>query len=340
MIVKFLEPSANFRGLFYNTEKVADGKAEIMAAENFDALQALNEVRPKDYWHYLKALSARNKGVSEPQLHVAISTTGTAHNKHELTRIAEAWLEKMGYGAQPYLIFFHKDTENNHVHIVSTRIDHEGRKISSAFERVRAVRALNQIMGVDEDKTVQKDLEKAMSYRFSTLAQYKLILEKQGYTIKGNDLIKFGKKQVEIDFGKVEFREPDTRRAAQLKAIFKKYAAIYDTASFAAYMKTKMGVELIFHSKDGKPAYGYSILDHAGKNAYKGSEIMPLKELYSAAQAREPQQTKPDTIINTQPAQQESPAAQDIPLSIYITNDVDDQAIHGRRRKKTRANQR
>ena len=353
MVVKFLKPSATFGGVFYNTDKVSLNKAELMAAVNFGALNGLDEIRPGDYRNHLKAISALNKDVSQPQLHVAISTTGRSHDKHELTVIAMAWLEKMGYARQPYLIFFHKDTEHNHVHIVSTRIDHEGRKIDSAFERVRAVKAINQIMGLDADKTVKNDLQDAMSYRFSTVAQFKLILAKQGYTIKDNDLIKFGTKQAELDFGKIEFREPDPRRAAQLKAIFKKYAVRYDTAGFAGYLKTKMGVELVLHSKDGKPAYGYTVIDHAQKNVYKGSQIMPLKELFALAES-EPslQQTQPigqkeakDSTVKptAQPSQQISHQQEDTRIRINISSDIDDEAIHGprrRRKKKARTNHR
>lgn len=359
MVVKFLKASGSFKGVFYNTDKMGQGKAELMAASHFDALQGLNEIRPMDYVNYLNAVTARNKGVSEPQLHVAISTTGRSHDKNQLTAIAIAWLEKMGYGKQPYLIIFHKDTENNHVHIVSTRIDHEGRKISSDFERVRAVRALNEIMGMDEEKTVQKDLEHAKSYRFSNPAQFKLILENMGYTIKDNDLIKFGKKLAEVDLGKVGFRDQDDKRVAQLKAIFKKYAPQYDTAGFKDYMKTRMGVELIFHAKDGKPAYGYTVIDHAQKNVYKGSTIMALKELHASQQINPKtgediqhphQQThnvSPKTNDSfqylTKQFQPTSPKMPDEQIHISISGDIDDEAIHGPRRrskKKGRTNHR
>jgi len=332
MIVKFLKPSSTFGGVFYNTDKLGLDKAELMATVNFDALNGLDEVRPADYRNHLRAVSALNKDVSQPQFHVAISTTGRSHDKRELTAIAIAWLEKMGYSKQPYLIFFHKDTENSHVHIVSTRVDYEGRKISSAFERVRAVKALNQIMGLDVNQTVQKDLKHAMSYRFSTAAQFKLILEKRGYTIKDNDLIKFGTKQAKLNFEKIAFRDPDPRRADQLKAIFKKYASKYDTDGFADYLKNKMGVELVFHSKDGKPAYGYTVIDHAQKNVYKGSEVMPLKELLNTQEKQEQhivasaaEITKADRSIAIDPAS---------PIHINISSDINDEAVHGRRRRK------
>jgi hypothetical protein len=279
MIVKFLKASADFRGVFYNMDKVGTGKAELMVAVNFDALEGLNEIKPTNYLHYLQAISSNNKGISKPQLHVAISTNGRDHDKQALTDVALRWLEKMGYAKQPYFIVFHKDTENNHVHIVSTRVDHDGRKISSDFERVRAVRAINEIMGLHEYRSWQNDFEKARDYRVSTPPQFKLLLESMGYKIAGHDLIKYGKKLATLDFENVKLTGPDQHRATQLTAIFNKYAPHHDLAGFTAYMKTKMGVELILHSKDGKPAYGYTVIDHAQKNAYKGSEIMPLKVL-------------------------------------------------------------
>ena len=233
----------------------------------------------------------------------------------------------MYYGIQPYLLFFHPDTKNNHVHIVSTRIGYDGRKISSGFERMRSIAILNQIMKLDEGKTAEKDLEKAKSYSFSNLAQFKLILERQGYTLKDNELIKFGKKLAVLDFEQIYFKEPNQARAYQLKAIFEKYRSKYDTAGITDFLKSKTGIELVFHSKDGKPAYGYTIIDHAQKNVYKGSEILPLKQLMGSAS----QPTFNRSNISRQRSITTSP---DTPVSINIARDVDDQAVHGRKRKK------
>ncbi|TSJ40957.1 hypothetical protein FO440_14570 [Mucilaginibacter corticis] len=338
MVVKFLKPSAGFGGVYYNTDKITAGQAELMAAVNFELLDALTEVRPQDYVNHLKAVSALNKRISEPQLHVAISTIGREHSKDELTNIAKAWMNKMGYANQPYLVFFHKDTENNHVHIVSTRVGLEGKKISSAFEHVRAVKVINNLQKFDERITAEQDLAKALSYRCSTLSQFKLILELQGYMINDGSLIKSGKKLLNLDVDKIPQRAPDPQRAGQLKAIFKKYAPQFDQAGLTNYLKSKMGVELVFHSKDGKPAYGYTILDHAQKNAYKGSEVMPLKELL-----QENTQKETTSIITTPKrdlagSKTTEPA---IRLPIRIVKDLDDAAVHGRRRKrKTRGTQR
>src|SRR6201992_1252639 len=149
MVVKILSSAATFNGIKYNFEKLATGKAELMRAANFGLLQGLDKVRAEDYRNYLLMLTERNTRIKQPQFHAVISTKGKSHTKEELTAIAERWMVAMGYEKQPYLVFFHKDTDDNHVHIVSTRINRDGKKISSEYEHVRAVGTMNKIMGLD-----------------------------------------------------------------------------------------------------------------------------------------------------------------------------------------------
>ena len=40
----------------------------------------------------------------------------------------------MDYGENPYLIYFYRDTANNHIHMVSIRVNTEGVKIDHNFE--------------------------------------------------------------------------------------------------------------------------------------------------------------------------------------------------------------
>ncbi len=278
-----------------------------MKISGFGMNQALDTIRPEDLKNYLKMQSALNKRVKQPQLHAVISAEGKSYSKEALTEIAEQWLKSMGYENQPYLIVFHKDTDNNHVHLVSTRIGRNGRKISSGFENIRAIQSLNKIMGIDEKHNVKQDIAAALAYQFTTKAQFMMILESQGYTLKEKgdqlEVIKFGVKQDSVPLLHINDSLKEqcaANRAKQLKAIFNKYAKVYDTAlkpvmvsmpggylqkpngytsDFAGFLKAKLGITLLFHAKDNKPPYGYSVIDHSGKAVFKGGEIMPLKEL-------------------------------------------------------------
>ena len=48
--------------------------------------------------------------------------------------IAQEYMERMGYGNQPYIVFKHKDISREHLHIVSLRVDEQGRKLPHDFE--------------------------------------------------------------------------------------------------------------------------------------------------------------------------------------------------------------
>ena len=55
-----------------------------------------------------------------------------------LTQIAKEYMEALGYGSQPYIVFKHNDITREHIHIVSLRIDGEGKKINDKFEKRRS----------------------------------------------------------------------------------------------------------------------------------------------------------------------------------------------------------
>lgn len=327
MIVKILSSSAAFNGVSYNTGKIENGKGELLKAANFGVLEGLSNWRPQDFKNYLKAMSARNKLVTKPQFHAVISAKGRTVDKSNLLEIAEKWLDAMGYGKQPYLVVYHNDTDNNHVHLVTARINWNGRKINDSYEKLRAVKAMSKIMQQDAKTKIQN----ALGYCFTTLAQFKMILNSK----RNGDLY------IDIDPASVNFREPAKSRAIQLNAIFRKYAAQYSMEQFTEFLKQKMGIELIFHAKDGKPAYGYTVIDHAKKNAYKGGEIMPLKQLRGLEESKpalQQYQALGPPIQQTQTSQLDDTA-----IRISISGDVNDESIHGprrRRKKKARGNQR
>ena len=296
MIVHILPSAIGFPAVSYNTDKVGSGKGELMKVANFGALQGLSNLRPEDYRHYLAMIAATNKQVRQPQFHVVISAQGRSYDKQQLTAIGEEWLTRMGYDKQPYLVIFHSDTANNHIHLVTSRIDRTGKKINDRFEKNRAVESLNRIMGVNPQQNVKAAIEDALAFRFSTEAQFRMILESEGYTLHETDgwynVIKFGKVLETIRRELIlekRTEDRDLQRIRQLKAWFHKYAVIYDTtlkkghqgygSEFSAAMKARFGVQLIFHASGVQQPYGYSVVDHSGKNVFKGSEIMLLKEL-------------------------------------------------------------
>ena len=294
MIIKILQNQTSFAGIDYSERKNAKGISELLAAENFGLVS--EDMTKQSYIKYLTMIGDLNDRVKNKQFHAVISTKGEKHSFEELTDIAKKYMIEMGYANNPYLVYGHKDTDHNHVHIVSSRVDKQGLRIDPSFERIRTRDFIKNELELNLDKSVDQVVAQTMGYNFGTKAQIKLLIEKEQFITRdkkgGIDLIKDGKVQKHIskeildkNLSKYELENSSLN---QHKAIFKKYSEGRNLDEFQSIMKEKFGMDIVFHypkksddlSKHENP-YGYSIIDHKSKTVMKGSQIMPLKDLLS-----------------------------------------------------------
>lgn len=390
MIVKILGyrgGRSGFPGVRYNTGKMESGKGELVLVRNFGALQGISDLRPEDYVHYLKAHSGSGKRIKKPQLHTVISCRGREYSKEQLTVIAEKWLMGMGYGDNPYMLIFHKDTANNHIHMVSTRIGHDGRKINDSFERLRAYRILDRILDRDPEMQANRDIADSLAYSFSTRAQFMMLLECRGYTIRKDGeklrISKFGRELAELDYDRVDGIVrgfvSDKLRVAQLRAVIEKYAALHDTglrpvtepiqgnrngktkgytSDLLEFLHAKFGLEAVFHFSGNKPPYGYTLIDHHKKTVFKGGDILALGKFRSYPEqvtenpetdsiarstgySGDPVPPGGSEISGAQPPLEYGPVETEDQLpgivpKIDLADDIDDEAILGRNRRRKR----
>lgn len=336
MIVKILSSSSSFNGVSYNTNKTEKNLGELMKVENFGYLQNVPKLQPEEYKNYLLAYSASNLSVKDKQFHAAISCSGREYDKHQLTKIAEAYLKEMGYSDNPYLIVYHKDTSNNHVHVVSSRINSKGKKINDRFEKKRSLSAIQKILQTDIKQSTEGLIRKYLTYNISSIAQLKLVFERQGYSASQNQtgitLRKNDDVQAVIPIDKIDAllgkANRDNPRIPQLKAIVNKYkesfnseiTAVYEpsktkdlkqqigyTSPLAQELKSKLGLDIVFHGKKDLPPYGYTIIDHVNKSVFKGGEIMPLKEfILNKTQEKQPHQKAAALIIKVDSLKEEA----------------------------------
>jgi hypothetical protein len=52
----------------------------------------------------------------------------------QYSEIAQEYMQKLGYGDQPYIVYKHEDIDRHHLHIVSVRVDENGKKLDHNFE--------------------------------------------------------------------------------------------------------------------------------------------------------------------------------------------------------------
>ena len=212
----------------------------------------------------------------------------------------------MGYGDNPYLIYAHRDTENNHVHIVSSRVDKKGKKISDTFENLRSQEFLQQHLNVSYASDYEKCKAEVLQYAFSNINQFKLLFERRGFELSeksdGLYIFKGGLKIDKLDTDLNTLFKSNSNQAVvnKHKAILNKYAKGKSLEQVESIMREKFGVELVFHfgknNTESKTPYGYTFIDHKNKIVFKGSEILKLSYLLQARNAQYEHQTIYDTI--------------------------------------------
>lgn len=311
MLVKILNSSgADFHGVKYNDKKIQKDEGELLRFKNFPTF--INSENSQEVRDYLKSIS-KNRKVKKPQFHAVISTKFREHSKEELAKVAEEFMLEMDYGKQPYIVVFHNDTENNHVHIVSTRIDKSsGNKIKDSYEKLKAQRAIAKVMEKFYNVKSKEDIQRLKSYKMTSIAQMQTLFESNGFNVLENDKGGYDvlKNGVTLDsFTYEDIRSPSKqknfKRRKQIKAILEKYKSVYahqvfkvvddreeskeEKIAYESELQQKMremfGFDIIFYFKDKKEPFGFTLIDHKAKEVFKGSDIIKMDKLFTFTKA-------------------------------------------------------
>lgn len=82
---------------------------------------------------------ALNSHVKKPVIHISLNPSPKdILSEGQMTVLAQEFMEKFGYGNQPYIVWLHEDIDRKHMHIVSVRINEKGEKIDHNREAIRA----------------------------------------------------------------------------------------------------------------------------------------------------------------------------------------------------------
>lgn len=163
MIAK-ISATGNLGGaLGYNFKKVEKGEANILlAAELYQSKEGRYTM--EDVLADMEALIPKNCRTKKMVFHCSLNPHPDEKLSDEtLMQIAREYMEALGYGKQPYIVFKHNDIAREHIHIVSLRIDSKGRKIDDRFEKRRSKQitdALEKRFGlIPSSKVVDKTVE-------------------------------------------------------------------------------------------------------------------------------------------------------------------------------------
>ena len=293
MIATILPGSTNFHAVGYNERKVAKGTARLLEIKNFGALGTFGKPTPDELVSYLMEYTSRNDRIQKAQFHVAFSCKGHEMSESEVLEFAHQYLKEMGYmeEGQPLLAYSHYDTDNTHVHIITSRIAPDGRKIEHDNERRRSQEVIDRILGNDRKQKTQKGVDAAKEYTFSSFAQFKSVMLAMGYETYQKDGIVFikhgGKVQQRLLLAEIEaLYKPGNRsreRCRQLRSILKKYRDVStNKKDLQKELKSKFGIDIVFFGRKDSH-YGYMIVDHTNKTVINGARVLSVDELLDFA---------------------------------------------------------
>ncbi|WP_433835685.1 relaxase/mobilization nuclease domain-containing protein [Flavobacterium anhuiense] len=169
--------------LNYNENKVKEGVAECINAVNYPLeLEKLNFTQKLN--RFLK-LSSLNENAKRNSVHISLNFDPSEnHSKEKLIEIADTYMEKLGFGRQPYLVYQHYDAGHPHCHIVTNNIQRNGKRIDL------------HLIGVKKSEPARKEIEELFGL-------VKAVGRKQKENFSLNP----------IDVGRVQYGKAESRKA-------------------------------------------------------------------------------------------------------------------------------
>lgn len=138
MVAKISTGKDLYGALAYNQVKVEEGHAKVLDA-NLLPYPENGLFRMGETMEAFTAWLPSHYRTEKPVIHISLNPhPDDKLSDGQLACIGREYMEKLGYGNQPFLIFKHEDIDRHHIHIVSLRVNSDGRKISDRFEHRRS----------------------------------------------------------------------------------------------------------------------------------------------------------------------------------------------------------
>ncbi|MCC8034622.1 MAG: relaxase/mobilization nuclease domain-containing protein, partial [Rikenellaceae bacterium] len=145
MVSKINHGSNLYGALAYNQQKVDEGKGKVLACnlvlEPADGKYNASACA-EDFERYMPA----HKRTKKPVVHISLNPHPDDRlSDGQLADLGGQYLERLGYGGQPYMIFKHEDIDRQHIHLVTTRVRLDGSLVPDKFEKDRSSRIVAQL---------------------------------------------------------------------------------------------------------------------------------------------------------------------------------------------------
>ena len=128
MVAKISVGSSLYGAIAYNGEKINEAQGRLLTTNRIYNDGSGTVDIGKAMEGFLTFLPPQMK-IEKPVVHISLNPhPEDVLTDIELQNIAREYLEKLGFGNQPYLVFKHEDIDRHHLHIVTVNVDENGKR--------------------------------------------------------------------------------------------------------------------------------------------------------------------------------------------------------------------
>lgn len=201
MVAKISIGSSLYGALAYNGEKINEARGRILGSNKI-VIPPDGQARIARMVEDFKSFMPKMGRTKKPVLHISLNP----HPDDRLTDqdfeiLAREYMEKLGFGDQPFVIYKHEDIDRHHIHIVTVNVNEQGKRLNQAFLFRRSKAITNELEEkyglhkaqrerVSPDAPIKKldpsgDIKRqvqntvklvGMRYKFQTLGEYNAVL--------------------------------------------------------------------------------------------------------------------------------------------------------------------
>ena len=133
MVAKISIGSSLYGALAYNGEKINKENGRILGSNKI-IISSNGQVNISDMVDNFRECMPKMGKTKKPVLHISLNP----HPDDKLTDqdfeiLAREYLDQLGFGEQPYVIYKHEDIDRHHIHIVTVNVNEEGKRLNQDF---------------------------------------------------------------------------------------------------------------------------------------------------------------------------------------------------------------
>ena len=201
MVAKISIGSSLYGALSYNGEKMNKEQGRVLGANKI-ILPADGQIDIARMVENFNAFMPKTGKTKKPVLHISLNPhpdDRLSEQQYEI--LAREYLDKLGFGEQPYIIYKHMDIDRHHIHIVTVNVNEQGKRLNQDFLYRRSKKITTELEEkynlhkaqrekITPDTPIKKldpagDIKRqvantvkmvGMRYRFQTIGEYNAIL--------------------------------------------------------------------------------------------------------------------------------------------------------------------